>query len=260
PQQFQWQNSPDSLANIYCADSDFAINCGGPRIRASNEIVYDSDTEATGPSNYFVTSNDEWAVSNVGLFASPNNLSYTFNTPRQFISLDSELYQTTRLSSDSLRYYGLGLQNGNYNVVLQFSEIQFENGRTWKSLGRRAFDIFIQGNRVERNFDIRREAGGESYRPVRKNYTTHVTANYLEIHLFWTGKGTCCIPRQGTYGPSISAISVTPLFQPRLISSTTNSKTTAIVVGIFVPLVVIVLSLGAFWFIQRRKRLHAAED
>ena len=34
-----------------------------------------------------------------------------------------------------------------------------------------------------------------------------VSENYLEIHLFWTGKGTCCIPNQGTYGPSISAIS-----------------------------------------------------
>lgn len=63
---------------------------------------------------------------------------------------------------------------------------------------------------MERDFDIRGEAGGESFRPVRRNYTTLVTANFLEIHLFWAGKGTCCIPIQGTYGPSISALSVTP--------------------------------------------------
>uniref|UniRef100_A0A7N2LKB0 non-specific serine/threonine protein kinase n=1 Tax=Quercus lobata TaxID=97700 RepID=A0A7N2LKB0_QUELO len=35
--------------------------------------------------------------------------------------------------------------------------------------------------------------------------------NYLEIHLFWVGKGTCCIPDKGTYGPSISALSATPV-------------------------------------------------
>lgn len=63
---------------------------------------------------------------------------------------------------------------------------------------------------MERDFDIRREAGSQSYIPIQRNYTTLVTENYLEIHLFWAGKGTCCIPNQGTYGPSISAISVTP--------------------------------------------------
>ena len=35
-----------------------------------------------------------------------------------------------------------------------------------------------------------------------------MSENYLEIHLFWAGKGTCCNPVQGYYGPSISAISV----------------------------------------------------
>lgn len=34
-----------------------------------------------------------------------------------------------------------------------------------------------------------------------------VEENYLEIHLFWNGKGTTGIPTQATYGPIISAIS-----------------------------------------------------
>jgi hypothetical protein len=35
-----------------------------------------------------------------------------------------------------------------------------------------------------------------------------VSENYLEIHLFWAGKGTCCTPVIGYYGPLISAIHV----------------------------------------------------
>lgn len=241
--------------------SDFAINSGGPQIRSSNQVVYESDSEALGPANYFVANSDKWAVSNVGLFTSNSNVTYITNTPRQFTSLDSELFQTARLSADSLRYYGLGLQNGNYSIFLQFAEIQIENGQTWKSLGRRVFDIFIQGNRVERDFNIRNQAGGQSYRPVQRNYTARVTSNFLEIHLFWAGKGTCCIPSQGVYGPLISAISVTPLFQPRPVSSTSNSKRTAVIVGVVVPVVVIALLLvGAFWFIKRKKRAHEEDD
>ena len=62
---------------------------------------------------------------------------------------------------------------------------------------------------MERDFDIRKAGGGRSYKPVQRNYTARVTGKFLEIHLFWAGKGTCCIPVQGAYGPLISALSVT---------------------------------------------------
>lgn len=35
-----------------------------------------------------------------------------------------------------------------------------------------------------------------------------MTENYLEIHLLWVGKGTCCIPEDGNYGPLIAAVHV----------------------------------------------------
>ena len=58
---------------------------------------------------------------------------------------------------------------------------------------------------------MQKEAGGASFVAVQKEYNNvQVSQNYLEIHLFWAGKGTCCVPAQGTYGPSISAISATP--------------------------------------------------
>ena len=62
-----------------------------------------------------------------------------------------------------------------------------------------------------KDFDIRKDSGGASFVAVQKEYNAvQVSENYLEIHLYWAGKGTCCVPAQGTYGPSISAISATP--------------------------------------------------
>jgi hypothetical protein len=73
-----------------------------------------------------------------------------------------------------------------------------------------SFLLLVQGERKEQNFDIRKAAGGKSYTAVKKQYIVPVTSNFLEIHLFWAGKGTCCIPVLGYYGPAISALSVTP--------------------------------------------------
>ncbi|KAM3684238.1 hypothetical protein ACJW31_11G029100 [Castanea mollissima] len=240
--------------------SEFAIKCGGPQITSSNGIVYERDNETLGPATYYVVDTDRWAVSNVGYFTGTNNAQYTSFSSSQFTSLDSELFQTARLSASSLRYYGLGLENGNYTVSLQFVEIAFVNTKTWQSLGRRVFDIYIQGNLVLKDFDIRKEAGGASFAAVPKEYNNvQVSENYLEIHLFWAGKGTCCVPAQGTYGPSISAISATPEFTPTVsnIPPSGNKNRTGLIVGVVVGVGVGVLSFLAafvvFYIVQRSK-------
>ena len=61
-----------------------------------------------------------------------------------------------------------------------------------------------------KNFDIRKEANGVTSQTVQKEFKAQVSENYLDIHLFWAGKGTTSIPTQGTYGPTVSAISATP--------------------------------------------------
>lgn len=126
-------------------DSSFAIKCGGPKFKSSNGTVYESDNTALGPASYFVSDTKRWAVSNVGKFAEGNNV-YTRSSPSlQFTNtLDSELYQSARLSPGSLRYYGLALENGKYTVNLQFVETEYPNNLTWQSRGRRVFDIYIQ--------------------------------------------------------------------------------------------------------------------
>lgn len=68
----------------------------------------------------------------------------------------------------------------------------------------------FQGIQREKNFDMKKEAGENSFTAVVKQYIASVTENFLEIHFFWAGKGTCCVPAQGYYGASVSAISVYP--------------------------------------------------
>ncbi|KAG5532932.1 hypothetical protein RHGRI_027250 [Rhododendron griersonianum] len=131
--------------------SDFAINCGGPEITSSSQIVYERDNETLGPATYYETSTKRWAVSNVGRFNEMNNPQYTSVSSSQFNTLDSELLQTARISPGSLRYFGLGLENGNYNVTLKFAETTFLNPPTWKSLERHVFDIYIQAWHVHEN-------------------------------------------------------------------------------------------------------------
>ncbi|XP_048329328.2 probable LRR receptor-like serine/threonine-protein kinase At1g56140 isoform X2 [Ziziphus jujuba] len=245
---------------------DLAIKCGGPQFTSANGIVYEMDNASLGPATYFVSSTKRWAVSNVGLFTGNNNPQYKSSSTYQFTNtLDSELYQTARVSASSLRYYGLGLENGNYTVNLMFSETAFEDSQTWKSLAKREFDVYIQGKRVLENFNIRKEADGVASQAVQRDFKAFVSENYLEIHLFWAGKGTCCIPAQGTYGPSISAINANPDFEPSVSNKPPSNKKnrTGLIVGIVVPIGVLsFLSLLVVFCIvtTRRKKSHTDND
>ena len=107
--------------------------------------MYQPDAANIGPASYYVTGARTWGVSNVGKFMDALNSSYIIHSSRKFQSTsDSELFQTARMSPSSLRYYGIGLENGNYAVTLQFAEFDFEDMQTWKSLGKRVFDIYVQ--------------------------------------------------------------------------------------------------------------------
>lgn len=244
--------------------SEFAIKCGGPQIRTTDGIVYETDNETLGPATYFVTDTNRWAVSNVGTFTGISNPLFKSFVSNQFTStVNPELFQFARLSASSLRYYGLGLENGFYNITLQFAETAILDSTTWKSLGRRVFDIYIQGTRVLKDFDIQREAGGVSYRAVQKQFRFQVKENYVEVHLFWAGKGSCCVPGQGTYGPLIQAISATPDFIPSVSNKPPSSKTNraGLIIGIVVGVgAVCFLAVFAIFYINRRRKLYDDDE
>ncbi|KAG1348062.1 putative LRR receptor-like serine/threonine-protein kinase [Cocos nucifera] len=247
--------------------SSFAITCGGNKtITSSDGTVYEIDSKPLTAASYYVTDPNKWAVSSVGTFMDTSNPDYILNSASQFSNtLESELYQTQRLSPSSLRYYGLGLENGNYTIKLHFAETQILDPPTWESVGRRVFDIYIQGDRKEKDFDIRKEAGEQSFRAVVKEFTAPVTNNFLEIHFFWSGKGTCCVPTQGYYGSSISAISVYPFdFTPTVSnkppSTDSTNKRTGLIVGIAAGAVALGLCTLLVIFIYRQRRRLGKDD
>uniref|UniRef100_A0A0A9DIP2 Malectin domain-containing protein n=1 Tax=Arundo donax TaxID=35708 RepID=A0A0A9DIP2_ARUDO len=88
--------------------------------------MYQADNSSLGAASYYIAGAPTWSVSSIGRFMDPPNGSYIIYSSRQFENtLDSALFQTARMSPSSLRYYGIGLENDNYTVTLQFAEVDF---------------------------------------------------------------------------------------------------------------------------------------
>jgi len=248
--------------------SSFAINCGGVQKTSALGVDFNQENETLNASSFYVRSTQQnWGVSDTGYFMDTSNPTYIASSQSQFTNtLDTELFQTARLSPSSLRYYGLGLENGPYKVTLQFAETAILDTPLWKSVGRRIFDVYVQGQKVLTDFDIRKEAGG-SNKAIAKNFNITVTESFLEIHFFWAGKGTCCIPDQGTYGPLVSSINVAPSNgvppsspggAPVPSSSTTKKTKTEIVIGITFGIVAALICIFLVILLWRRRVLKLA--
>ncbi|XWS16847.1 hypothetical protein CRYUN_Cryun33cG0015700 [Craigia yunnanensis] len=191
-----------NVAKVRTSLNSLHINCGGRGVTV-NHIKYDSDINPAGPST-FVDGGSNWVLSNTGNFLGDDNINdlFTFGS-----TSDQPLYSTARLSPISLTYYAYCPENRTYSVNLHLAEIQFTDDKTYKSLGRRIFDVYIQGKRKLKDFNIKDEAGSAG-KPIVNEFNITVTNGTLEIRLQWAGKGTTLIPERGVYGPLISAISV----------------------------------------------------
>lgn len=123
------------------------INCGGEDVVINNNTRFEADVEFRGASMFY--SRQNWAFSSTGIFMD-NDLDadayITTNTSalKNVSASLLNLYKTARTSPVSLTYYGLCLGNGNYTVSLHFAEIVFTNDRSFNSLGKRIFDVYIQ--------------------------------------------------------------------------------------------------------------------
>ncbi|KAK4803507.1 hypothetical protein SAY86_003324 [Trapa natans] len=223
------------------------INCGGQKVEADGN-EYAEDT-STGEASYFMSFNEIWAYSSTGYFMGNDKAPYTASNLYSLNVNGSNLYQTARLAPISLKYYGLCMIPGSYKVRLHFAEIQYTNDETFSSLGKRYFDVSIQGKEVLKNFNIMQEAGGAGIAIYRDFDNVTVNGTTLEIHLYWSGKGTNAIPERGVYGPLISAITVTPNFKVGEENGLSAGAIAGIVVAsvvAFILLILIVLYLTGF--------------
>ncbi|CAL9216708.1 unnamed protein product [Arabidopsis halleri] len=212
------------------------INCGGDKI-----VITNSSYETTyQPDNYkFNAATNQrfgnWGISNTGVFT--DDLSekeqLIFSTSLPLSGNAPDIYKTARRSAISLAYYAFCLENGLYNVKLHFMEIQFSDQELYSRLGRRIFDVYVQGELFLRDFNIKEEANGTLKPLVKEIKSVNVSDHTLEIRLYWAGKGTTLIPKRGNYGPLISAISLchnlraqglqTVLFTWRRLQAATNN-------------------------------------
>jgi hypothetical protein len=138
------------LKDIDCsADRSLFINCGGPS-DLFNDHTYEGDLTEGGPAAFsFVPG--KWGYSSTGAYMEKEN---SINPLPPFIAKNDYnlsvkgVYETARLAPQSLKYYALCLPNGKYKVQLHFAEIMYSNDQTYRSLGRRIFDISIQVSKM----------------------------------------------------------------------------------------------------------------
>ncbi|KAK4259527.1 hypothetical protein QN277_005850 [Acacia crassicarpa] len=188
------------------------INSGGKDVTVvenKKQFLYVGDgDELGGTAKFYYDSNNNWGFSSTGDFMDDNDFLNTRYTAFLASSYVPNIYATARISPISLTYFHYCLENGNYTVNLHFAEIQFTNDKTYNSLGKRIFDIYVQGILVRKDFNIEDEAHS-AQKPIKISiYNVDVRDNVLDVRFYWAGKGTTRIPNSGVYGPLVSALSI----------------------------------------------------
>ena len=119
------------------------INCGG-KAAIIGKIKYEGDEDPAGAAK-FVHASENWGFNSTGHWdVTPPLNDYVANTASILTMNNTELYTSARLSPLSFTYYAYCLANGNYTVKLHFVEIVFRDNRSFYSLGRRIFDVYVQ--------------------------------------------------------------------------------------------------------------------
>ncbi|RVW42866.1 putative LRR receptor-like serine/threonine-protein kinase [Vitis vinifera] len=203
------------------------INCGGEETTLKGRHMK-KDNNVEGASQFFTDSLDKWAYSSTGVFIGNRHGSHLAKNESALNSKDAEIYQTARLAPISLKYYGLCLQKGPYKVRLYFAEIMFFNNQTFVALGSACsmfqFKILISWKKLK----------------VLVRAFIRILMPLLMVALWrstYTGQAKGLIPfrNEGVYGPLISAIAVTPKFNPN------PGLSVGRIIGIVIPSCVVLI-------------------
>ncbi|KAL3576558.1 hypothetical protein D5086_021841 [Populus alba] len=218
------------------------INCGGNSMTVGDN-EYEEDATFGGAAE-FVSLSERWGYSSTGTYMNNDGAGYKAENSFGLNVTGEGFYQTARLAPQSLKYYALCMRAGSYKVKLHFAEIMYSNDSTFSSLGRRIFDISIQGDVVRKDFNIMEKAGGVGIGIAEEFDSIIVNGSTLEIDLYWSGKGTTAVPDRGVYGPLISAITVTPNFK---VDNSDGLSVGAIIGIVAASCVLVALALLVLW-------------
>ncbi|CDY26317.1 BnaA09g26680D [Brassica napus] len=242
------------------------INCGGGTVQITNSsrrITYQADNnKVLAATNLHM---EGWGISNTGDFTDDTSDDDTFiiSTSLRISGGSPDIYKTARRSALSLVYYAFCLENGAYNVKLHFMEIQFSDKEVYSRIGRRIFDVYVQGELFLKDFNIKDDANGTLNPVVKELKAVNVTDHMLEIRLYWAGKGTTFIPNRGYYGPLISAISLChshdPLCGAEKIKHHINYPLVLGATGAFVTTTLLALGIYA-WRRRRGDNIRRERD
>ena len=120
------------------------INFGGKATTIGN-IKYEADVDPTGAAKY-VCVRENWGFSSSRRFWGINTSAndYIANNVPILRMNESELYTSAWLSSLSIIYYARCLANEPYKVKVHFAEIVIRDNRSFSSVARWIFDIYVQ--------------------------------------------------------------------------------------------------------------------
>lgn len=125
-------------------EDSFYINCGGGTVKEEGKTYEGDEGIGGGAATFHLFDGTNWGFSSTGDFADDDDEQNTHYIVDSQSSNIPQLYTNARIVPTSLTYVGYCLENGGYNVNLHFAEIKFTNDTTYKSLGRRVFDIYVQ--------------------------------------------------------------------------------------------------------------------
>ena len=155
------------------------VNSGGPSYTDNQAQVWSADKNFTGGS----TASTTHAIANTS---------------------DSTLYQSERYGNST---YQFTVPNGGYNVTLKFAEFY------WTSVGKRIFNVAINGTPVLTNFDIV-AAVGAPFTAIDKTFPTMTSTGSITIQ-FTSGSADL---------PKISAIQISSSFGVYVQASPTTAS------------------------------------
>lgn len=161
--------------------SDFSIkSTKKPNIHTDNSNKIGSlNSNSIQNSTLLINSGGNSLTHNNNLFIEDKN----YEGGRPYTNTDAivpTIYQTERSGPNKFFTYNIPVDNGNYTVILHFVEIYWgATGGGSGGIGKRIFDVDLEGEKILDDFDIYKEVGAETL--ITKSFEVTITDGNINI-------------------------------------------------------------------------------